>query len=189
MSKFQDAAQREWKLELDGLLIADLRDQHKIDLADLAGETWLRLERDPSLLTVALCFLLAEQLPPGMTKRHLAAQLRGEVLVPALDALAEAARLFFPARHWSALTSALAQQKEAAATWDRLRPMMAILKQPDMPEAMKQAVLSALTSMMQQMKPGDSEKFAESLFASGPEDTPPTSASPSPATSESTPAA
>jgi hypothetical protein len=192
MPTFRDISGREWKLELDGLLIADLRDQHKIDLADLVGETWPRLERDPALLTVALSFLVADQFRPGESKRTLAQQLRGETFESAFEALKEAAKLFFPARHWSALTSAWDQQREAAATWEKLRPAMALLNRPDMPEAMRQSVLAAATDQMramaQQTPPGDSQISEASPSAIGLEAIPPKPPSDAPATAESTPA-
>lgn len=190
MPSFKDINSRVWKIDFDGLLLSDLRTEHKIDLADVTAETYVKLERDDALLTVALCFLCGEQIKDAkLTAKEFAGLLRGQVLADAMAAIWEAAKLFFRPKVWSALQSAYNQRQEAQEKWDTLRPAMAMLNQPDMPEAMKQAVLATITDQMQSMRSTDLQNLVEKQSASGPAATLATSASPSPDSAASTPAA
>src|SRR5687768_2275553 len=104
MSTFKDSAGREWHIRFDGLLLADLRQQHQINLADLTGADYLALDRDPSVLTVAVAHLVRDQLTAAkVTREQFAAALVGQSLDDALEALWEAAKVFFPPKRLSAL--------------------------------------------------------------------------------------
>lgn len=190
MPSFKDNQDREWTVRFDGLLLSDLRAEHKIDLADVTGETYVKLERDDALLTVALCFLCGEQIrEANRSAKAFAGRLSGKSLADAMTAIWGAAKVFFRPKVLSALESAYAQRMEAQEKWDALRPMMSMLNQPDCPEAMKQAVMETLATQMQGMRSTDSQRFTESPSASSPLATPATSASPSPDSAVSTPAA
>jgi hypothetical protein len=190
MPTFNDNAGGTWSLALDGLLLADLREQHKIDLADVTGPTYALLERDAAQLATAVCFLCADQLQAQqLTRRQLSQRLVGDVLDRAFETLLEAAKVFFPARQRSALASALSQYRDAQAKWDQLGPMLQMLNRPDMPPAMKDAVLAALEGMMRQTIASGSPRSEERPSATGPEGTPSTPASPWPATADRAPAA
>lgn len=169
MPSFSDTTGREWTVKFDGLLLSALRAEHKIDLADVSGDTYARLERDDALLTVAVCFLCREQLKAAqLTQQHLASALHGEALESAMQAVWGAAKVFFRPRLWSALESACRQHRESLEKWEALRPAMLMLNQPDMPAAMREAVMETLGSLMQGMSASDSESSAEKTSAGGP---------------------
>jgi hypothetical protein len=190
MPVFKDTAGREWQVRFDGLLLLDLRQAESIDLADVSGQTYARLERDPALLTAALCVLVRDQLAElKLTRQQFAQVLAGEAFEQAFAALWEAAQNFFPPKLRSALASNLAQHREALDQWEQLRPMMAMLDQPDMPAAMKSAVMEAIASQIKGMTAGDLQSLRSQFAASGPAAIPPCAASSSPEPVASAPAA
>lgn len=183
MPTFHDSAGREWALRFDGLLLADLTAAHGINLADLAGADYFRIERDPSLLTVAVCFLCREQLgKANVTRQQLAAALVGESLDAAMDALWEAARLFFPARRMSVLQSACDQLH---FQWDQMGQAMILLSQPGVPPAIGEALRTAILQGM--VHSSSSGKSGESQSATGPAASPSSAASDLPAPAECVP--
>lgn len=190
MPTFQDNAKRSWSIGFDGLLLLDLRNECKIDLADVTGETYAKLESDDALLTSAVCFLCADQLKEQrLTRKDFAGSLTGPALEDAMQAIWGAAKLFFRPKLWSALQSNYAQRIEANQKWAAMRPMMQILGQPDMPPAMRDAVMGMVGQMMQGASLSDLQRLAESQSATGPAPTPATSASGSQDTAALAPAA
>lgn len=178
MPTFSDNANRSWSINFDGLLLTDLRNEHKIDLADVTGDTYSKLETDDALLTVAVCFLCADQVKEHkLSRKDFAVSLAGPALEEAMQAIWGAAKLFFRPKLWSALESNYAQRTEANQKWAAMRPMMQILSQPDMPAAMRDTVMDMVSKMMQGASLTDLQKLAESQSASGPEVTPATSPS------------
>lgn len=190
MPTFNDNKDRPWSINFDGLLLTDLRNEHKIDLADVTGDTYAKLESDDALLTVAVCFLCADQIKEHkLTRKEFAGSLTGQALEDAMKAVWEAAKLFFRPKLWSALESNCAQHRAAAEQWATIRPMMRILDQPDMPKAMREVVMEMVGQMMKGTSLTDLQNLAESQSVSGQEVSPPQSASPSPDSAASTPAA
>jgi hypothetical protein len=190
MPTFKDNKDRPWSINFDGLLLSDLRNERKIDLADVSGDTYAKLETDPAMLTVAVCFLCGEQLKEHkLTDRSFAASLTGEALSDAMTAIWSAAKLFFPPKLLSALQSNYDQQQQAMQTWEALRPMMRILSQPDMPPPMRQVVMDMVSQMMQGKSATDLLALAKTQSATGQEAMPSTPASLSPDSAESTRAA
>lgn len=190
MPAFQDSNNREWSIRFDGILLAELRDAHGIDLADIGGESYIKIETDQASLTKAVCFLCRDELErQKLTAKQLAESLCGEAAQSALDAIWGAAKVFFRPKLWSALQSAYSQQTEVQEQWSQLRPMMALLNQPEMPEAIQAAVMDQLGTMMQGMSNTDSLTSKESPSAAGQGSTPSTPACGSQATAELAPAA
>lgn len=172
MPVFQDNAGRDWLIQLDGLTLKDLRDTHKIDLADVGGADWVKIETDPATLTVAVCFLCGEQAKSkALTAKQLAQSLDGAALESALSALWESAKLFFPPKLLSALLQHCSQRRQAAEQWASLEPVMALLNRPEMPAAMRDAVMAAIGEMIQTMKTTASPPSAESPSVTGLADT------------------
>lgn len=127
MPHFTDANNREWSIKFDGLLLADLAAQHGINLGNIAGGDYVRLEQDSTVIVKAACVLCRDQLKTsGLTSQQFAASLVGESLESALEAIWGAAKLFFPAKRLSMLLSAceqLRQQQEQAAAMSMLNGM------------------------------------------------------------------
>lgn len=191
MATFNDSTGREWSIRFDGLTLRALRDELKINLADVTGETYVKLESDDAELTAAVCFLLRNELATaGLKKEQLAERLVGESLESAMSAIWGAAKVFFRPKLWSALESNCGLRREAMEQWTALRPALLMLNQPDMPPAMKDAVMEMLAGMMQKMTPGDSpELMGAKLSALGQDASPLNFASDSPAISAKAPAA
>lgn len=139
---FKDADGRSWSLRFDGLLLSDLRTQHGINLADLSGGDYLRAEQDSSVLVTALCLLLRDACKAAkVTREQLSASLTGEALDEALAALWEAAKVFFPAKRWSALQSNYSQ---LSSQWQAMGQAMALLAQPGVPPALVETLTTAI---------------------------------------------
>lgn len=190
MPTFRDSTGHEWNLRYDGLTLRAMREELKIDLADVTGATYSRLESDDAELTAAVCYLIRNELATAkQTKEQFASNLCGEALESAMSALWGAAKIFFRPKLWSVLQSNYDQRKAALATWDQVRPALAVLNQPDMPEAMREAVMGALAEKLRSMTAGGSELSPENLSVLGPDATLLNSVIASPDSVPSTPAA
>ena len=149
MPAFQ-ALNRDWLIRFDGLLLGELREVCGIDLADIGGESWLKLETDQTALTKAVCFVCRDQLG-STTPKQLADALCGETAEAAFQALWGAAKVFFRPKLWSVLESACEQRREMREQWKAIAPMMSLLNQPEMPAAMREAVMTQLGTIMEAM--------------------------------------
>ena len=170
MPSFTDNAGAEWSISLDGFTLGELRDAKKIDLADPAGLDYARCERDPATLVACLAVICADDRKRlNLSERDFAKRLTGEALEKAWEALWGAAKVFFPPRLWSALESNL----ESHRAMEAARPLMAALNQPGMPEAMREAVMSQVASLLNS---GDSSASEMLRSVSGQDDPPSNSA-------------
>jgi hypothetical protein len=142
MSTFKDAAGQEWTVRFDGLLLGSLRQQHGINLADLTGADYLTIERDSSQLTVAVAHLLQDQLKAArVTREQFAANLVGQALEDALEAVWSAAESFFPPRQLSRLRSAF---ETLRGQWEAMGPTLLLLGQPGVPPMMADALAKTM---------------------------------------------
>jgi hypothetical protein len=98
----------------------------------------------------------------------LADALTGQAAEDALQAIWGAAKVFFRPKLWSALQSAYKQRQETAEQWEQIRPMMALLNDPMMPEAIRATVTEQLATMMLSMSSTDSQTSEEHSSATGP---------------------
>lgn len=177
MPSFKDSNGREWSIRFDGLILADLRQQHSINLADLAGADYLLIERDMSILTVAVCHLCREQLKSaGVTREQFAASLVGQSIDDALAAIWEAAKVFFPLKRLSALQSSYESIK---GQWEAMGPAMLLMGQPGIPPAIGEALT---TAMLRGMDGTALPQSAANQSATGPAANPSNAATGSPAT-------
>lgn len=162
-----NALNRDWSIRFDGLLLDELRSAHGIDLADVTGETYVKLESDQATLTKAVCFLCREQLEQHkLDARALAGSLVGETAEAALQAIWGAAKVFFRPKLWSVLESACAQRKMMA----ELRPLLETIE--TLPAGMREAAMDQLTAKLSGSLPASQEPSS----ASGPAVTPSTPA-------------
>ncbi len=168
MPSFKDTSDREWTIRFDGLLLDDLRTERKTNLADISGVDYLRIETDAGALTRAVCFLCAEEIKKaGISEKQFAASFTGEVQESAIEAIWGAAKVFFRPKLWSALQSNCNQQRTAQEQWAEMRPMLAMLNQPDMPQSLKDGIMEALKETMQGMSITDLQNLAGSPSAIG----------------------
>lgn len=149
MPTFKDAAGRDWIVAFDGLLLKELRDNKKIDLADVMQATYLKLERDPSTLVDALSFVCGDQIKAaGITPRQFSTALVGKALDDSLAAVWGAAELFFQPKLWSALVSRCAQERAALDQYQKMQPMLLMFNQPEMPAELREQVWAMLGETM-----------------------------------------
>lgn len=185
-TSFSDGGGHVWNIRFDGLTLAVLRDALGINLADVTGNAFFRLETDQSELTRVVCFLLREQLAAQqVTDKQLANLLVGEVAEAAMAALWGAATNFFRPKLLSAVESACKQRCQ----WQEIAPALAMLNQPDLPDSLRLAMLEQLGLKMTGMASGDSPASADAPFASGQAASPSPVASAGPAPAESARAA
>ena len=172
------ALNRDWSIRFDGLLLGELRDQTGIDLADVMGESWLKIETDQATMTRAVCFLCSEQLG-AITAKQLAEAICGETAEQVSQALWGAAKVFFRPRLMSALESALEKRRAMAEVLEAMRLL------DSLPEAMREGALMELTAKMS----GALQPSPELPSASGQAATPSMPATDSPVPVESAHAA
>lgn len=186
MATFTDTAERNWTVELDGLLLGEVQSETGIDLGDAAGTAYAKIEDSPILLVQVLAVLCREQIrEQKLTESQFSKGIRRDVLGRAAEAVLEAAEGFFPPSTWSELQSSLKSLRSFNRQWAKLRPMLAKLNEPEMPPALRDAVMGALTEMMEGIASDKLEKLAS---ASGPAAPPTSAASGSPENAESAPA-
>lgn len=99
MTKFADAKQREWTLEVTTGVIKRVRADLKIDLADPSQATMDRLADDPVLLVDLLWLMCADQAKGrDVSAEDFGRALVGDPIEVAVSALLEAIVDFFPGR-------------------------------------------------------------------------------------------
>lgn len=185
MAKFTDVAGRDWTIEFDGFLLDDIREETGIDLADLSAGGLFKIDQHmPSLIKVLAVCCQDEIKERNLSPREFARAIKGNVLRSALEAVLKAIESFFPPSSWSGIRSRLDQQREFSRQWSQVQPLLNRLNAPDMPEAMRTAVMQSLAEMMGSI---DSPELDELMFAGGQAPTPSTPASDSPVSAESIP--
>jgi hypothetical protein len=99
-----------------------------------------------------------------LTPKQFAKLICGDVAERAIEAVGGAARLFFRPSRWSEIQSRCEKRREADGTYQDLLPMLALLNRPDMPAAMREAVMSVIGDQIEKVT--SSRTSAESEFAS-----------------------
>jgi hypothetical protein len=147
MPEFTDATGQSWTVALDGLSLAELREKAAVDIVQ---DGLYFLEEREDVLTKALLVLCREQRDERkLTDRQFSKLIAGQVAELALDAVRGAATFFFRPSRWSAIQSRSQQRKELDEQYQALRPMLEMLNRPDMPAAMRQAVMSTITEQIE----------------------------------------
>lgn len=190
MSTFRDALGRDWTIEFDALMLGALRDQHKIDLLDVGGGGYTLIENDEEKLTLTLLVVCREQIEAlKLTPQQFARGLSGDAYTRAYQAVVAGAANFFPGKKWSAILSCCKQQRQISDSWAAIRPMLRMLNDPDMPQQMLDSVMLAITAKLGEIVSTDLRSSAVGGSAPGPAATPSSTATDSPASAESPPAA
>ena len=171
MPQFTDCNQRTWTVAFDGLSLIELRETHKIDLADVLSATYVQLERDPALLTQSLAFLCRHQIKEaGITPGQFSKALIGSHLEQAFAALWGAAEAFFPPKLWSVLSSRCEQEKKASETRQQMK-VLGLLE--DLPPELRDQLYAEIGKSLPIALPTST---AGEVSASGQASTPPTPA-------------
>ena len=155
MASFTDAVGRTWNIEFDGPLMGEVRDKAKVDLADLSGIGYLKLETDAPSLVAALKILCRESIAAvGLTPEQFAKSIRKDALSDAAAAVIAAAADFFPTKTWSEVRSRCESARKTRSEFAALIPLMAILEEPGVPERLKNAVMTVVTTHLQAAESG-----------------------------------
>lgn len=175
---FTDACGKSWKIaDLDPFVIEEVRSAAKVDLADVGGEVLTTLERDPVVLAKVLAVLCGP-----CDDKELAKGLRKDGIERAFEAVRGAVEDFFPPKRWSELQSNLKSRRDADAVFEKLKPLMDMLTGPGVPQAMREAVMAAVTDEIHGSI-ASSRSTVASPSASGQDVNPLSAASDSPALS------
>lgn len=182
MTTFRDAIGRDWTIEFDALTLGRLRDQYKIDLIDVGAGGYTLIERDEDKLRQALQVLCDEQIDKlKLTDKQFSRGLfGGESAVRAYQAVVAGAADFFPPKKWSAMLSSCKMQRQLDESWASLKPMLRLINDPDMPQAMTDSILMAVTEKFGEIGSTDLRSLAAAASAPGQAATPSSTATDSP---------
>lgn len=161
MPEFKDATGLTWNVELDGLLLADLREKAGVDIVQ---EGLYAIEEREDTLTKALLVVCRDQINERkLTDRQFARAVAGSAADASLVAFRGAAELFFRPSRWLEIQSRSEAKKEADETYRSLAPMLSILNRPDMPESMREAVMAVITNRIEAATSSESSEPSTSV--------------------------
>lgn len=145
MAEFSDIMGRKWTVELDAELMGEVRDVAKVDLADVGGNGYLKIESDPPSLVAVLKILCRESIKSaGITPNIFGKAIRKDAITNAAAAVFVAAADFFPTKAWSEIQSRLTNTREMKTSLASLTPILTMLDEPGIPQRLKDAVMSAI---------------------------------------------
>jgi hypothetical protein len=193
MAVFKDGKGREWKVELDGFILEDVRSEVGVDLGDWSAAGWHRLATHSPTVGMVLASVCADQYPES--RREFAKTIVGAAIESGRKAMLTAASVFFPPSEWSEIQSNLEKRKknqqviitgkEFNEIWETVAPIFTAIE--SMPPEMK---AGAEAELAKQIKAAggtitDLEKLKALASAGGQEGTPSTSGKNSPGSAES----
>lgn len=145
---FQDAANREWRIDLDDVLLDRIERAFRIDLLSSERPPFADLARNPRRFIQLLVVICGEQIKSlGITEEDFRRAIKPQQLEPAGRALLEAVGLFFPADIRSARQSLLDQSHGMAMKADTLAA--AKMNDPRVVAAMEREADKALEQALQ----------------------------------------
>ena len=192
MSIFRDLGGNEWRVQLDAFAIEEVKRETGIDLADISAGGWLAVAIDAAAVGRVLAVLCGEEIRGHKkTARAFARLVRGDAIQRGRQALLDEGADFFPANEWSEMRSNLAKRQTSKTQTDQLNLIGLDNATKILPLAEAFMRLDATTQqqLVEEVTAStDSPTSEDAASASGPENTPPTSATASPASAESPPA-
>jgi hypothetical protein len=192
MSIFRDLDGNEWPVQLDAFAIEEVKCETGIDLADISAGGWLAIATDAAAVGRVLAVLCGEDVRTRkMTSRAFARLVRGDAIPRGRQTLLDEGADFFPASEWSEMQSSLTKRRSSKTQTDQLNLIGLDNATKILPLAEAFMRLDAMTQQQlvdEARASTDSPTSADAASASGPENTPPTSATVSPANAESPPA-
>jgi len=173
VAQFQDAGGREWGITFDAFLLADIRKETDVDLADIAAGGWLKIETDSAALGHVVAILCRDEIKQrGMTPREFIKLMRGKTIEAARKALTDEGSDFFPQSEWSAIRSNCSTRREAKTQAESMAAAMEAMQGmgPDFRAGAMEAMMDiARQAAKEGMSSGDLQ--AEKPFVSGPDGT------------------
>jgi hypothetical protein len=107
VQQFKDSHGRSWLVPITVGTISDVRRALDVDLVDLGGEIFQRLQADPILLcNVLFCVCREQAEAAGISDEDFGRSMGGDAIDDATDALLEALINFFPRQRRDALRAA-----------------------------------------------------------------------------------
>ena len=184
MASFSDGTST-WVVEFDGLVLAEIKTKAGVDIVQ---DGLFQIEQREDVLTNALLVLCREQIDSAkLTDKQFAKRIIGEVAAKAVEAVGGAARDFFRPSRWSEIQSRSESRREHEEMYQSLRPMLAMLERPEIPQSFRQAVMDAIAAKIEAAS--SSQPLPVNPSVSGPDATPQNAASDTPDSSESVRAA
>jgi hypothetical protein len=117
VTSFRDAKNREWRIELDDVVLEQVEQQFGFDLLSFDRPPFEQLARNPRQFVKLLAFLCREQsAATGVDDQEFRRSIKPEQLEPAGRALLEALSFFFPPSTRSAWQSLCDRSAELATT-------------------------------------------------------------------------
>lgn len=147
MHDFIDSDATKWDVALDGLLLEELRVRGVIDLVQ--DGLYFAEEREDVLLKALLILCRDQREERKITEKQFAKRIIGEVHDKAIAAVRGAAELFFRPSRWFEIQSRSQKRKEADSQYREIAPMLEMLNRPDMPAAMREAVMTVISQKIE----------------------------------------
>lgn len=113
MPSFKDANQQEWLLSLDAPTIKAVRSEcDGLDLADVEGRSFAKMQNDPCLLVDVLWIMCRKQASDkGISDEQFGRALVGDSLESATTAMLESIADFFPSQRREILRAVVEKEK------------------------------------------------------------------------------
>lgn len=115
MSVFRDNSGNEWIVRLDAFVLADVKKETGVDLADISAGGWQAIETDAGAVGRVLAVVCRDEMQSiKVDARTFARSIRGEAIESGRKALLDEGADFFPASEWSAIRSNLEKRRQMA---------------------------------------------------------------------------
>jgi hypothetical protein len=154
MASFRDRKGNEWLIELDAVVIEEIRDDHGINLVNLDKDPLLQLRNDPLTLVSCVSVICRDQQKEReLTPKDFAKLLPSPPDVM-LEAVKEAVIGFFPSGRALHVREVLAKFDQMAETSERLAEsrMVSLMEDPRTAAAMNQKADEIFEKAMQSLK-------------------------------------
>lgn len=170
MPTFKDNHGREWRVELDAPLMGEVRTATGVDLGDLNGGGYLKIESDVIVLVAVAKILCRDEIKiNGLTPEQFGKALRKDALPQAAAAIVAAAADFFPTSSWSAIQSSLLNARKFRAQLAGIAPVSVLVEDPSVPDQVKGIFLELMAlKMREEMENSTSALSTAAPSAGGP---------------------
>ncbi len=116
MAKFTDSMGDEWQVSVDAFSLRQIKSELEVDLLDLSGGDWARLDSDLCLRVDVISLLCSDEAAGRqVTANGFAKRLTGEGLANATYALVDAVEEFLPPNRRRMLKALMAKYEELTA--------------------------------------------------------------------------
>ena len=156
---FEDREGQLWKVELDALLLEEVKEKHQVDLANLEKDPLVKLRNDPATLVAIIFILCQEQIEDrGLSPKQFAKCLPSPP-DSMLEAVADAIVNFFPSGRHSHVREVLTKSDEMLTKSDQIvaAQMTAFLENPKTMDRLNQKATRVVEEAMDEMFPLNSE--------------------------------